>query len=91
MALKRPGTQSNTLFAIGMFWAIVMVTVLVAGHIVLLFLIYSGLTDGKGMEEIAKFTSLPAWALWLSVVGGLALDAWIAYHHFKERREALRR
>lgn len=91
MTLKRPGSQSNILFAIGMFWAGLMIAVLVAGHLVLGFLIYSSVTGGKGMAEIAKFTTMPNWALWLSIVAALALDGWIAYHHFKERREALRR
>lgn len=91
MALKRPGSQSNLLFAIGMFWAGVMIAVLVAGHLVLAFLIYSSMTGGKGMEEVAKFTSLPTWSLWASIFAALALDAWIAYNHYKERREILRR
>jgi len=91
MGLKRPGSQSNALFMVGMFWALVMVAVLVAGHLVLAFLIYSSMTGGKGMAEVAEFTSAPAWALWLSVAGALALDGWIAYHHHKERKEALRR
>lgn len=91
MTLKRPGSQSNILFAIGMFWAAVMIAVLVAGHLVLGFLIYLSVTGGKGIVEIAQFTTLPDWALWLSIVAALALDGWIVYHHYKERREALRR
>jgi len=91
MALKRPGSQSNTLFMVGMFWATVMIAVLVAGHLVLAFLIYSGMTGSGGMAEIAEFTTAPTWALWLSIAGALALDGWIAYHHHKERKESLRR
>lgn len=91
MALKRPGSQSNTLFIIGMFWALVMIAVLVAGHLVLGYLIYSTLTDGKGLETISELTSVPPWGLWLSMLGALALDGWILYHHFKARKEALRR
>lgn len=92
MALKRPGSASNLTFFITAFWTLVMVIVLVAGHLVLGFLLYGKITgSGGGMEEIANFTAQPAWLLWLSVVAALALDGWIIYHHRKMRKEALRR
>ena len=91
MALKRPGTSSNITFFITSFWALVMIAVLVAGHLVLAFLLYAKVTGSSGMPDIAKFTGMPSWALWLAVVGALALDAWIFYHHRKDRKEALRR
>ncbi|MDT8377037.1 MAG: hypothetical protein RQ867_09940 [Mariprofundaceae bacterium] len=91
MAIKQPGTASQVTFLITAFWALVMVAVLVSGHLVLAFLAYSKFTGGKGIEEVAAFTSLPAWALWLSIVAALALDGWILYHQRKERQKALKR
>ncbi len=91
MAIKRPGTTSNITFFITTFWALVMITTLVAGHLVLGFLIYSNITDGGGMKAISEFVSLPTWLLWLSIVAALALDGWILYHKRQERLKALKR
>jgi len=91
MAIKQPGTASRTAFLTTMFWSLIMVVVLIGGHLVLAFLLYSDVTGGKGMEEVAEFTSLPTWSLWLSVVAAVALDGWILYHQRKDRKEALSR
>jgi len=91
MAIKQPGTTSSTELLITLFWSLIMVTTLIGGHLVLAFLIYSNFSDGKGMVEVAEFTSLPIWSLWLSIVAALALDGWILYHQRKERKEALSR
>ena len=91
MALKRPGTASNLTFLITSFWALVMIVVLVAGHLTMAFLAYAKFTGSAGMPDIAKFTGMPSWLLWLAVVGGLALDAWIIYHQRLERKKVMRR
>jgi len=91
MALKRPGTASNLTFFITSFWALVMIVILVAGHLTLAFLAYAKFTGSSGMPDIAKFTGMPPWLLWLAVVGGLALDIWIIYHQRLDRKKALKR
>jgi hypothetical protein len=91
MAIKQPGTTSRIALLITLSWSLVMVVSLIGGHLVLAFLVYSKFTGGKGIEEIAEFTSLPAWILWLSIVAALALDGWILYHQRKDRQKALKR
>ena len=91
MALKQPGTTSKTALLVTLFWSVTMVATLIGGHLILAFLAYSKFTDGRGIEEVAEFTSLPIWALWLSIAGALALDGWILYHQRKDRKEALSR
>ena len=91
MAIKQPGTTSSTALLITLSWSLVMVVILIGGHLVLAFLAYSKFTGGKGIEEVAEFTSLPIWALWLSVIAALALDGWILYHQRKDRLKALKR
>jgi len=91
MAIKQPGTTSNIQLLITLFWSLVMVVTLIGGHLVMAFLIYSKFTGGKGIEEVAEFTSLPTWALWLSIVAALALDGWILYHQRKDRLKAFKR
>ncbi len=91
MAIKQPGTTSSTQLITTLFWSLLMVIILIGGHLVLAFLIYSNFTGGKGIEEVAAFTSLPTWSLWLSIVAALALDGWILYHQRKDRKEALSR
>lgn len=91
MALRRPGSASRITFLTTAFAALVMVVVLIGGHLVLGFLAYSKITGGAGMEEIAKFTGLPAWSLWLSIIAAIALDVWILYHQRQDRLKALRR
>jgi len=91
MAIKQPGTTSSTQLLTTLFWSLIMVVILIGGHLTMAFLIYSNFTDGKGMLEVAEFTSLPTWALWLSVVAALALDSWILFHQRKDRKEALSR
>jgi len=91
MALKRPGTASRLTFLTTTFWALVMIAVLVSGHLVMAFLLYAKVTGSTGMEEIAKFTSMPTWSLWLAMIGALALDGWILYHQRLDRKKALKR
>jgi len=91
MALKRPGTASRFTFLTTSFWALVMIAVLVAGHLVMAFLLYAKVTGNTGMEEIAKFTDIPIWSLWLAVVGALALDGWIIYHQRLDRKKTMKR
>jgi len=91
MAIKQPGTTSSTALLITLFWSLVMVVTLIGGHLVLAFLAYSKFTGGKGIEEVAEFTSLPIWVLWLSIVAALALDGWILYHQRKDRLKAFKR
>ncbi len=68
-----------------------MIAVLVAGHLVMAFLLYAKVTESTGMEEIANFTGLPIWSLWLAMTGALALDGWIIYHQRLDRKKALKR
>ncbi|MDX8403038.1 MAG: hypothetical protein R8K54_01345 [Mariprofundaceae bacterium] len=91
MALRRPGSTSNITFYITAFWALVMIAVLIGGHLTLGFLIYSKVTDGGGMEAVAKLADLPTWLLWLSIVAALVLDGWILYHQRQDRLKALKR
>lgn len=91
MAIKQPGTTSHISLLITLSWSLVMVVTLIGGHLVLAFLAYSKVTGGKGIEEVAAFTSLPTWALWISMVAALALDGWILYHQRKDRKKALER
>jgi hypothetical protein len=91
MAIKQPGTTSHIALLITLSWSLVMVLILIGGHLVLAFLAYSKITGGKGIEEVAAFTSLPTWTLWLSIVAALALDGWILYHQRKDRQKALKR
>lgn len=74
-----------------MFWALAMIAVLVSGHLVMAFLLYAKVTGTAGMEEIAKFTSMPTWSLWLAMIAALALDGWIVYHQRKDHQKALKR
>ncbi len=91
MALKRPGTTSNVSFLTTAFWALAMIVVLVAGHLVLAFLLYATITNNGGMADIAKFTGMPTWALWLSIVAAIALDGWILFHDRKAKKKAMQR
>jgi len=91
MALKRPGTTSNATFLVTAFWALAMIVVLVAGHLFLAFLLYANFTGSEGMAEIAKFTGLPTWSLWLSIVAAIALDGWILFHDRKTKKKAMKR
>ncbi len=91
MAIKQPGTTSHIALLVTLFWSLTMLVTLIGGHLVLAFLAYSKFTGGKGIEEVAEFTSLPTWTLWLSIVAALALDTWILYHQRKDRKKALKR
>jgi len=91
MALKQPGTRSNATFLVSGTWALSMIVILVAGHLVLGFLVYAKFTGEGGMEEIASFTSIPEWALWLSIIAALAMDGWIIYSQQQERLKANKR
>jgi len=91
MALKRPGSTSNITFLVTAFWALAMIATLVAGHLVLGFLLYANITGSGGMKEISDFTSQPIWALWLSIVAALALDGWILYNQRQDRLKAFKR
>ena len=91
MAIKQPGTTSHIALLITLSWSLVMILTLIGGHLVMAFLAYSKFTGGKGMEEVATFTSLPNWVLWLAIVAALALDGWILYHQRKDRLKALKR
>ncbi|MES0371282.1 MAG: hypothetical protein ABUK11_03295 [Mariprofundaceae bacterium] len=91
MALRRPGSASRFTFLTTASAALVMIAVLIGGHLVFAFFVYSKITGGTGMVEIAEFTDLPAWSLWLSIVAAAALDVWILYHQRQDRLKALRR
>jgi len=91
MAIKQPGTTSTTALLTTLFWSLVMVIIMIGGHLVLAFMAYSKFTGGKGIEEVAAFTSLPTWSLWLSIVAAVAVDGWIIYHQRKERQRILKR
>jgi hypothetical protein len=91
MGLKRAGSTSNVTFFITAFWALLMIAVLVSGHLVLGFLAYAKITGSGGIDEIAKFTDMPTWTLWLSIVAALVLDGWIVFHDRKDRKKALKR
>lgn len=91
MALRRPGSASRITFLTTASAALVMIAVLIGGHLVLGFLAYSKIAGGEGMVEIARFTDLPAWSLWLSIVAAIALDGWILYHRRQDRLKAFKR
>jgi hypothetical protein len=91
MAIKQPGTTSSTALLITLSWSLVMMVILIGGHLMAAFQAYSYFTGGKGIEEVAEFTELPTWALWLSIVAALAMDGWILYHQRKDRQKALKR
>ncbi|MDQ7012166.1 MAG: hypothetical protein Q9M29_10115 [Mariprofundaceae bacterium] len=87
MALRKPGSPSRIDLLTTGVWTVLMITVLIAGHVVLAYLIIG---DG-GMKKVVDFTGLPAWLLWLTIAGAIGLDGWVIYATRKERRKNLER
>jgi hypothetical protein len=89
--LKRPGSRSNLTLLISATGTIFLLAVLLGGHIILAYLILANFTDAEGMKAVEAFTGLPPIVIWLWVIAGLGIDAWIAHNIRKERKKALQR
>ncbi|MFQ5582591.1 MAG: hypothetical protein ACE5F3_08220 [Mariprofundaceae bacterium] len=87
MALRRPGSTSRIDLLTTGFWAILMLVVIIGGHVILAYL----MIGSGGMEKVVEFTGLPAWLMWVMLLGAIGLDGWIAYTIRKERKKILER
>jgi len=87
MALRKPGSTSRMDLLTTGLWTVLMVAVMIAGHVILVYLI---LGDG-GMKKVVEFIGLPVWLLWITVVGAIGLDGWVIYSTRKERKKILER
>jgi len=92
MALKPPGTRSNLELLISSVFVLAQLALLIGGHLVWLYVLLNWLVGyGDGMAGIVAETGLPEGAVVALMAATLALDAWIVYHHQKQRKKALRR
>jgi|GEM_PF-2305829 len=79
MALRRPGSRSNASLLSSSALAIVLLTILIGGHVILAFLVVASVFGDGGLKTIAAHTDVPGWVLVLLVVGAIIMDVWIAY------------
>jgi len=91
MALYQPGKRSNITFLTTSIFTIALLTIIIAGHLVIVFDLWFYFTKNTGMEEISAFTGLPETLLWLSVVAALMMDVWVVIHMRKGHQKAERR
>lgn len=85
---RPPGTRSNIDLIVYATLTLLQITILIAGHALLLWLIFG---SGSGLEVPARTTGLPSWLLWLSIPVAIAMDAWIYISWRRERKKALKR
>jgi len=88
MALYQPGKRSNITFLISSIFTIALLTIIIAGHLALIFAIWFYFNDGTGMEVISKFTGFPEALLWFSIVAAFMLDIWIVINMRKGHQKA---
>ncbi len=88
MALNQPGKRSNITFLISSIFTIALLSIIIAGHLALIFAIWFYFNDGTGMEVVSKFTGLPEALLWLSIVAAFILDVWIVINMRKGHQKA---
>jgi len=91
MTLYRPGQRSNITFLTSSIFTIALLTIIIAGHLLIIFDLWFYFTKNTGMEEISAFTGLPEALLWLSVVAALIMDVWVVTHMRKGHQKAERR
>jgi len=91
MALYQPGKRSNITFLISSIFTITLLTIIIAGHLVIAFDLWFYFTKNTGMEDISAFTGLSEPLLWLSVVAALMMDIWVVINMRKDHQKAERR
>jgi len=86
MALRRPGMRSNASLLSSSALAIVLLTILIGGHVILAYLVIASIFGDGGLKTIAAHTNVPAWVLVVLVVGAIIMDVWIA-HSMRQARQ----
>lgn len=91
MGLKRPGRRSNLQLLITGFWACAMTLVLLGGHIIAAYLMFTSFQGNVGIKILTEMTGLDAWMFWVWMFAAIVLDGWIFYNIRKDRKKALER
>jgi len=91
MALYQPGQRSNITLLTSSIFTITLLTIIIAGHLVIAFDLWFYFTKNTGMEDISAFTGLSEPLLWLSVVAALMMDIWVVINMRKGHQKAERR
>ncbi|MBN4061447.1 MAG: hypothetical protein COB41_09705 [Proteobacteria bacterium] len=91
MALYRPGQRSNTSFLTSSIVIIVLLTIIIAGHLVIIFDLWFYFTKGTGMKELSALIDIAEPWLWISVVAALIMDVWVVIYMRKGHQKAERR
>ena len=88
MALYQPGKRSNVTFLISSIFTIALLTIIIAGHLIIGFALWFHFTKDTGMEVISAFTGLPEALLWLTVVAAFMMDIWVVINMRKGHQKA---
>jgi len=91
MALRPPGSRSNLELLIYGSLMLLQLAVFIGGHAIIGYLLLHNFDIGKGMPAVVKFTGLPAGLIWVFILLTIAMDLWVYYHHWVERKKALAR
>jgi len=88
---RQPGTASPLSLLFTLIKVGFGLTILIGGHLIVLYQFWFWLQAKSGIELIAKDTGLPVWSLGLCVLAALTLDIWIAYSSRKQKQAAYKR
>lgn len=88
MGVRTPGSRSNLTLLSSAGLAIIALAILIGGHVILIYLIYSSMFGHGSMKNIMTSSGMPGWLLWLVVLGAIAMDAWIFYSIRRDRKKA---
>lgn len=88
---KQPGATSRLSLIVSSIWVGLGLVVLLGGHAVLAYSLWTWTQDESGMQTIAELFNLPPWFLWLCLLGALGMDGWIVYSIREDRKKARRR
>jgi len=91
MALRPPGSSSKVELLIYGSLLALQLSVFIGGHAIIAYLLLHKFDIGEGMPRVMEFTGLPAGLIWLLILGTIAMDAWVVYHHRLERKKIMRR
>ena len=88
---RRPGSRSNASLLSSGAWVTLGLTILICGHVALVYLLVTSLFGSSGMNVVTNDTTVPHWMLGLLAAGAVIIDSWIVISLRRAQRKAMQR